>query len=177
MGQKLKESLDKAPVMKKGDYDYVIHPITDGVPYIEPELLNEITEEILAIGDFDVDYILTAEAMGIPIATALSLRTNIPFTIVRKRQYGLPGEKEILQRTGYSISKMYINGLGKGDKVIIVDDMLSTGGTLKALLQTLREMGVIVKDVVMVVEKEHAAGPRESMNREFKLTIKSLAVY
>lgn len=177
MGELLRTSLARAPVVKKGDYDYVVHPITDGVPCLRPELLSEVTDEILAIGNFDVDYILTVEAMGIPLATALSLRTGLPFSIIRKRKYGLEGEKEIAQKTGYSSSKMYINGLEKGDSVIIVDDMLSTGGTLRALLTNLREMRVVVKDVVMVIQKKHAEEPKKEIEREFNIQIKSLIIY
>jgi len=151
----LEKSLYEAPIVKKGEYDYVIHPITDGVPYITPELLKEVADEmkthIKKCGKFD--RIVTMEAMGIPLASALSLDLGIPFTIIRKRQYGLPGEVSVEQVTGYSKSKMYINGLKNGDTVILVDDVLSTGGTLKAVLQVLREMGVIVKGVFIAIYK------------------------
>jgi adenine phosphoribosyltransferase len=133
----------------------VIHPITDGIPYITPELLKEVTDEmkkhIKKCGTFD--RIVTMEAMGIPLATSLSLDLGIPFTIIRKRQYGLPGEVSVEQVTGYSKSKMYINGLKKGDTVILVDDVLSTGGTLKAVLYVLKEIGVVVKGVFIAVYK------------------------
>jgi adenine phosphoribosyltransferase len=151
----LEKSLYEAPIVKKGEYDYVIHPITDGVPYITPELLKEVTDEmkkhIKKCGKFD--RIVTMEAMGIPLATSLSLDLGIPFTIIRKRQYGLPGEVSVEQVTGYSKSKMYINGLKKGDTVILVDDVLSTGGTLKAVLYVLKEIGVVVKGVFIAVYK------------------------
>jgi adenine phosphoribosyltransferase len=151
----LEKSLYEAPIVKKGEYDYVIHPITDGVPYITPELLKEVSDEmknhIKKCGKFD--RIVTMEAMGIPLASALSLDLGIPFTIIRKRQYGLPGEVSVEQVTGYSKSKMYINGLKKGDTVVLVDDVLSTGGTLKAVLYVLREMGVIVKGVFIAIYK------------------------
>jgi len=48
---------------------------------------------------------------------------------------------------------MYINGLKKGDTVILVDDVLSTGGTLKAVLYVLKEIGVVVKGVFIAVYK------------------------
>jgi adenine phosphoribosyltransferase len=48
---------------------------------------------------------------------------------------------------------MYINGLKKGDTVILVDDVLSTGGTLKAVLYVLKEIGVLVKGVFIAVYK------------------------
>jgi adenine phosphoribosyltransferase len=151
----LMQSLYMAPIVKKGDYDYVIHPITDGVPYITPGLLKEVSDElkkhIKKCGKFD--RIVTMEAMGIPLASALSLDMGIPFTIIRKREYGLPGEVSIEQVTGYSKSKMYINGLKKGDTIILVDDVLSTGGTLKAVLYVLTEMGVIVKGVFIAINK------------------------
>src|SRR5512136_1437901 len=151
----LKKSLYEAPIVKKGDYDYVIHPITDGVPYITPELLKEVTDEIKKhIKKYrKLDRIVTMEAMGIPLASALSLDLGIPFTIIRKRQYGLPGEVSVEQVTGYSKSKMYVNGLKKGDTVILVDDVLSTGGTLKAVLYVLKEIGVHVKGVFIAVYK------------------------
>ena len=90
----LKKSLQEAPVVKRGDYHYVIHPITDGIAEIKPELLDEVTDEmqirIERCGR--IDKIVTMEAMGIPLATALSLDMNIPFTIIRKRKYGLPAD-------------------------------------------------------------------------------------
>ncbi len=101
----------------------------------------------------ECDKIVTPEAMGIPLATALSLKTNIPFVIIRKKKYGLDGEREVAQTTGYSKNAMYINGLRKGDRVLFVDDVVSTGGTLIPMINTLKEMGVIVKDVVIVFNK------------------------
>ena len=80
---------------------------------LSPELLKEVSDEmkkhIKKCGKFD--SIVTMEAMGIPLASALSLDMGIPFTIIRKREYGLPGEVSVEQVTGYSKSKLYINGL------------------------------------------------------------------
>jgi adenine phosphoribosyltransferase len=170
----LKKSLHEAPIVKKGEYNYVIHPITDGVPFITPELLKEVTTEmkkqIKKVGKFD--RIVTMEAMGIPLATALSLDLGIPFTIIRKREYGLPGEVSVEQVTGYSKSKMYINGLKKGDTIIIVDDVLSTGGTLKAVLFVLKQMGVTVKGVFIAIYKGKC---KEEIIKEYSVPIVAIA--
>ena len=119
----LRQSLLDAPIVKKGDYSYVIHPITDGVPKIKPELLNEVIEEmqerITRCGS--IDKIVTIEAMGIPLASALSLNMKLPFVIIRKRSYGLSREVNVEQKTGYSKSRLYINGLKKGDKIGIFE--------------------------------------------------------
>jgi len=171
MHERLKESLRTAPVVDFGGYQYFVHPVTDGVPELNKELLEEIIDGVIGIADLDCDKILTPEAMGIPIASALTLRTGIPFCIIRKKKYKLPGEVEVLQKTGYSKGALYINGLRKGDRVVIVDDVLSTGGTMRAIVTTLRKMGVVINDIVVVVEK---GGVKPALERELGLKIKSL---
>ena len=153
MFENLKKSLIEAPVVKKGDYDYFVHPVTDGVPLVHPEILEEVAEGIARFGNMNVDKIVCVEAMGIHIATALSLKTGKPFVVVRKRSYGLEGEVAVHQVTGYSEGELYINGLKKGDKIILVDDVVSTGGTMISVLKALETIGVEVVDVVAVVEK------------------------
>ncbi|HVL49126.1 MAG TPA: hypoxanthine/guanine phosphoribosyltransferase [Candidatus Thermoplasmatota archaeon] len=152
-GEKLRASLAEAPVVRFGDYPYFIHPLTDGIPALDPAVLAEVVAEIVAIADLDVDKIVTVEAMGIPLGTALSLATGIPMTVIRKRRYGLPGEMTLDQTTGYGKGALHINGLARGDRVLFVDDVISTGGTLAPVLAALSAHGVMVKDVVIVFEK------------------------
>ncbi len=167
------ESLQNAPIIKKGTYCYVIHPITDGIPEITPALLSEVSEEIRKQVEkwMPFNKIVTMEAMGIPLATALSLKMNIPFNIIRKRTYGLPGEHHVKQKTGYSKNDLFINGLNKGDEVIIVDDVLSTGGTLIAVLRALQSMGIIVKGVCIVIDKGNVS---KTLAKKTKVPIMSL---
>ena len=157
--------------MKKGDYDYFVHPITDGIPEMEPELLREVISEIIEVGDMECDKIVAAEAMGIPLAVALSLRVGKPYVIIRKRRYNLPGEVSVEQVTGYSKSSMFVNGVIKGDRVVIVDDVLSTGGTLKAVVKALRSIGAEIVDTIIVFNKlEH----KKALEEELKIRIKTL---
>lgn len=170
----LKKSIEEAPVIKKGEYNYVVHPLTDGIPEIKPELLNEVVTEMEkhVTANQPIDRIVTVEAMGIPLAAALSLRTGIPFTIIRKREYGLPGEVSVQQVTGYSKSTLFINGVNKGNRIVIVDDVLSTGGTLKAVLQSFKEIGVVVKAVIIAINKGEIA---EQIQKTFDVPIISIA--
>ncbi len=153
MLERLKRSLLDAPVFKRGNYNYFIHPITDGVPEVRPELIREVVGHIVRIADLDVDKIVTVEAMGIPIGIALSIITDIPLVIIRKRKYGLPGEIEVSQVTGYSKSQLFLNGISRGDRIIVVDDVISTGGTLLATLESLKVAGAEVKDIVVVIKR------------------------
>ena len=154
----LKKSLLEAPIVKMGEYQYVIHPITDGTSDIRPELLKEVVNEMhnRIKQCNNVDKIITIESMGIPLATALSIKMKIPFVIIRKRSYNLPNEISIKQQTGYSKSNLYINGLKKGDSIVIVDDIISTGGTLYSVISSLKKMGVNIKGVFVLIDKGNA---------------------
>lgn len=147
------KSLEESPIVKKGDYNYFVNPISDGVPEMKPEILKELTDAVINNVNLDVDKIVAVEAMGIHLATALSLATGIPFVIIRKRQYGLPREKEVYQETGYGHSNLYINDLNEKDRILLIDDVVSTGGTMISLLNALKDIGVEVKSVVPVIEK------------------------
>lgn len=171
MMERLKKSLENCPVVKKGDYDYFVHPITDGIPEMEPELLSEVISKITEVGNMDCDKIVAAEAMGIPIAVALSLRIGKPYVVIRKRKYGLPGEISVEQVTGYSKSNMHINGIYKGDRVLIVDDVLSTGGTTRAIVQALKDIGVEIVDTVIVFNKHRN---KKELEDELGVTLKTL---
>jgi adenine phosphoribosyltransferase len=151
----LRRSFDDAPIVEKeGGYQYVVHPISNGVPMLRPELLREVVVGVMRVADLErVDKIVTPEAMGIHISTAVSLMTDVPLVVIRKRKYGLDGEVSLHQETGYSEGEMYINDVDEGDRVLVLDDLLSTGGTLAAVTDALGEIGADVVDIVVVVRK------------------------
>jgi adenine phosphoribosyltransferase len=153
--ERLRDSFEDAPVIEKdGGYEYVVLPISNGVPMLEPALLREVVVGVTRVAELDgVDKIVTPEAMGIHISTAVSLQTDIPLTVVRKREYGLPGEVSLHQETGYSEGEMYLNDVEEGDRVLVLDDLLSTGGTLRALTDALDDVDAEVVDVVVVIRK------------------------
>ena len=150
----LKESVVNAPVVWKEGYPYFVHPLSDGVPRQTSELLSAARDLVSENVDWgSIDLILGIEAMGIPLAAALCLTSGKPLVIGRKRQYGLPGEVSIDQSTGYSKGEIYLNDIPKGARVLIVDDVVSTGGTLHPILQAVDRMGAIVQDCWIVFEK------------------------
>ena len=169
----LRASLKAAPVIWKGDYPYFIHPITDGVPRMDPAVLQAITELAQQrVNWSDVDVLLGIEAMGLPLTAPLSMATGVPLVIARKRSYGLPGEVGIDQTTGYSKGAMYLNDLKPGERVAIVDDVLSTGGTLESVIEGVRRAGAAVTDIIAVVEK--GAGLRRLQSVYPEVNIQSL---
>ena len=150
----LRTSLQNAPVIWKGDYPYFIHPVTDGVPRMDPEVLKAIVELTTERVDWSqIDVLLGIEAMGLPLAAPLSMATGVPLVVARKRSYGLEGEVKIDQATGYSKGVMYLNDIKEGERVAILEDVLSTGGTLEAVIEGVHRAGAEVTEIVAVVEK------------------------
>ncbi|GAD51763.1 adenine phosphoribosyltransferase [Halarchaeum acidiphilum MH1-52-1] len=165
--ERLRESLHEAPIIDKDGYHYLVHPISNGVPMLEPALLREVVVGVTRAADLDVDKIVAPEAMGIHIATAVSLQTDVPLVVIRKREYGLEGEVALHQETGYSESEMFINDVEEGDRVLILDDLLSTGGTLAAITDALDDIGAEITDIVVALRK---VGPSALDDTDYEAT-------
>lgn len=171
MHEKLKASVEQSQIINRNGYPYFISPVSDGVPRMDPDILDEIIDWMISACDFDCDVIAAPESMGIPLAVPLSLRLRIPYIIIRKRSYGLADEVPVYYRTGYSERIMYINGFHAGDRVVLVDDVLSTGGTLSALIHAFKDIGVEVTDALVVFNKGSA---KEQLQKELDINIKSM---
>ncbi len=169
--ERLRTSLKNCPIVKFGEYNYFVHAITDGLPIGDPMLLSEVVDEMIRIGDFHCDKILTIESMGFPLAALLSVKTGIPYVFVRKRQYGLEGEVSVQQVTGYSEKKLFINNVNKGDRIVFVDDVISTGGSLRAVVRAVKDIGAIFTDIIIVFEKTRK---KKELETELGVKIKTL---
>jgi adenine phosphoribosyltransferase len=151
---RLRESVTEAPIVDRDGYSYLVHPVSNCVPALDPKLLREIVVRITRVAQLeDVDKIVTPEAMGIHLSTAVSLMTDIPLVVIRKRQYGLEGEVSLSQSTGYSENEMYINDVAAGDRVLLLDDLISTGGTMRAIVEALEGIGAEILDIVIAIRK------------------------
>ena len=160
----LHDSLRGTPIIWKGEYPYFIHPISDGIPRMDAKVLRATRDLIIESVDWEkIDLIVTVEAMGLPLLAAVGDATGIPTVVIRKRSYGMEGEIRVDVATGYSQSTVFINDIKPGERILIVDDVISTGGTLEPLLETLENMGVILQDIVIAIEKGDG---RERLNKE-----------
>lgn len=172
MKDKVADSFAGSPVLDLHGYPYFVHPLTDGVPRMDPALLREVLEWIGSVADLDCDVIAAPESMGIPLAVPLSLERGIPYVVIRKRRYGLPGETPVEQRTGYSEAEMYVDDIRPGERVLLVDDVVSTGGTLIALIKAIRDgIGAKLTDVVVPVDKGDG---KANVERETGVRVKTM---
>lgn len=121
----------------------------------------ELSEKLKAI-TFDV--LVTAEAKSIPIAHALSVNTGKPYVILRKAYKPYMGDvlqSETLSITTGEPQTLYLDEkdrfLIKGNKVVIVDDVISTGSTLQGMRLILGKAGaVITAEAAILTEGERA---------------------
>ena len=160
----LQNSLRGAPIIWKGDYPYFIHPISDGIPRMDPDVLRATRDLIISMVDWSkIDLIVSVEAMGLPLLAAVGEASGKPTVVIRKRSYGMEGEVKVNVSTGYSKSTTYINDIKPGERILIVDDVISTGGTLEPILETIEGMGAKLQDIIIAIEK---GGGRERLSVE-----------
>lgn len=110
--------------------------------------------------DQDIDLVLGVEARGFLIGAPLALKLNKGFVPVRK-QGKLPGD--ILTQNydleyGTSTLEIHKDAIQKGQKVLIVDDLLATGGTVKATVDLVEELGGDIVEVAFLMELDFLNG-------------------
>lgn len=151
---RLVRTLREAPVVDRGEYQYFVHAVTDCFPTVAADLMREIAAAVADVAVLDdIDKLLTAEAMGIHHATAVTLETGVPFALARKRSHGFEEEIAVHQTTAYAEDDLYINGIESGDRLLLLDDVLSSGGTLRALYDAAVEAGAEPIEAVIVVRR------------------------
>ena len=110
-----------------------------------PAILKAIAREIAGILDDDIDRIAGTELGAVALAAAVSLETGVPFVIARKAA------------KDYGTSKAIEGEFRPGEKVVLVEDVMTTGGAaIKAALM-LREKGLDVIEVIGVIDREQGA--------------------
>ena len=106
-----------------------------------PELLRTIADGMAPYAR-TADRIAGVELGAVPIAAAVSLATHKPYVMVRKEA------KE------HGTRQPFEGELKRGDRVLFVEDVVTTGGTLRGAIERLRGNGAIVEECVCVVDRE-----------------------
>ncbi len=115
-----------------------------------PKLLEKIGQAYLPIlKDLKFDRIAGLPYAAIPIATAISLAGNYPMIYPRKeaKSYGTKAEIE--------------GEYHAGETAVIIDDLATTGGSKFEAIEKLTGAGLVVKDVVVLVDRQ--SGAKESL--------------
>jgi adenine/guanine phosphoribosyltransferase-like PRPP-binding protein len=155
----LKQAFDNQPLVAVGKYQFILNPLTEQMPATRAELLREAAARVLRAANLDgVTKIVGEEDRGAIIVAAVSLQSNLPLALARWNPSGVPGQIAVDFSMEYTQGTLYLNGVERGDQVLIVDDLISTGGTLVALIRAIRQASATVRDIVCVAEKIEYGG-------------------
>ena len=113
-----------------------------------------IDEMIKLLDGVDYDVIAGAESRGFIFGAPLAYALGKPFVLVRKKGK-LPCET--IEKTydleyGTATIEMHKDAIKPGQKVVVVDDLIATGGTIEAACQLIEELGGEVSKIVFLME-------------------------
>lgn len=118
----------------------------------DTEFVTACAQELAAkLADVDYSVLVTAEAKSIPLIHALSVETGKPYAVLRKSYKAYMGETisaETVSITTQQRQTLHLDekdqALVKGHKVVLVDDVVSTGSTQKGMRAVMEQAGAEV---------------------------------
>ena len=123
--------------------------------YADPELRRVVTQHFVHIAkDRAADAIAAIESRGYLLGMSLADELDLPFIQIRKSGK-LPGDcHKVAYSLEYGAAEIEVqsSAFTKGSRVLIVDDVLATGGTMKAAKELVEEAGATVAGVVVIAE-------------------------
>jgi adenine/guanine phosphoribosyltransferase-like PRPP-binding protein len=170
----LRQAFDDKVLVPIKDRQFIINPLTEQIPATSAELLREAARRVLEIGHFEgASKIIGEEDKGGILVAATALLSGLPFGLARWYPSGLEGQIEMRFDGEYTDGKLYLNGVDQGDRVVIVDDVISTGGTMIAMIKTIQKAKAHILDIVCVAEKVEYGGVTR-VKEETGYTVKSI---
>ncbi len=148
---------------------------------MDTELFQEIGKEFRRrFADVQVNKILTIEASGIGIACVVAQSFHVPVVFAKKtKTKNIAGDVYTSKVESYTHGRVYDiivskEFLGKGDKVLLVDDFLANGKALEGLAALVEESGEELAGAGIVIEKGFQVGGNLIRSRGIRL--ESLAI-
>ncbi len=171
----LRASLDNKPLFIMNDYKFILNPLTEQVPATTSALLEAAAKAILEKMKINkYDKIITEEDKGGILVAAVSLLSGLPFGMARWYPNQLVSQISSIFSCEY-IDKgtLYICGIESGDRVCIIDDIISTGGTIIGMVKAMQEIGAEIVDIIVIGEKIEYKGVERVFN-ETGFSVKSI---
>ena len=174
MNEKIAKALTDANVVKFGEFTLASgmkSPIYVDLRVLPsyPDSMATVTEELVkVVKKLKPEVIAGAETAGIPLSTAISIKTRIPMIYVRKRP------------KSYGTQEMIEGVLEKGAKTILIDDMATNAFSKIKFVDGIKQAGGIVNDVLIVLDREQGgveALDKEGVKLHSLITLKELLSY
>ncbi len=108
----------------------------------DPQLVREIAQALVSLLPEQVDAVAGLELGGVPLATVVSQLSGLPALFVRK------------QAKTYGTCRLAEGGEVAGRRLVVIEDVISTGGQVVASCRALRERGAEIVAVLCVLDRE-----------------------
>lgn len=115
----------------------------------QPDILAELGRRFAARVDDSIDRLAGAELGGIPLVAAASMAAGLPSVLLRN------------QKKDYGTAKQLEGTLNRGDRVVIVEDIVTSGGQVIEGANVLKDLGAEVVKIIAVIDRQE--GGRESI--------------
>lgn len=139
----------------------------------EPEVFRETCDAFYnRYKDMKIDKIVGIDARGFIFGAVLAYKLNVGFIPVRKKgklPYQTIEEAYTLEY-GKNVVEMHADAIEKGEKVLIVDDLIATGGTISAAAKLVERLGGEIIELAFIIELPDLKGREKIKNYKiFKL--------
>ena len=137
----------------------------------EPEVLKEMIDYLCdQFKDVKIDYIAGIESRGFIFGMPMAYKLNAGFVPIRKPNK-LPAEtisQEYQLEYGTDKIEIHTDAIKEGDNVLIVDDLLATGGTAEAACKLINKTGGNLVGIAFLIELEDLKG-RDKFDKDLKI--------
>jgi len=133
-------------------------------------VIDNLTQRY-AKGDVKFDMIVGIESRGFIIGGALAYTLGKGFVPVRKKGK-LPADKishEYELEYGTDTVEMHRDAIGQGERVLLVDDLLATGGTALASAALVEKLGGVIAEMVFIVDLPDVGGKKRLMEKGYTI--------
>ena len=125
-----------------------------------PEILSRMTD-LFSDLRIQADKVAGVELGAVPLIVAYSLKNKVPFIIIRK------GERE------HGTKKKIEGDIGPGERVLLLEDVVTSGGSVITAVDNLKEAGAEVVQILSVVDREEGGTEKVREKAPFQALIRA----
>ncbi len=133
-------------------------------------VIDSLTQRYISSG-VEFDVVVGIESRGFIIGGALAYTLGKGFVPIRKKGK-LPGKvvsQEYELEYGTDVMEIHEDALVKGEKVLLVDDLLATGGTALAAAELVQKLGAVVVEMAFIVDLPDIGGSKKIADKGYEM--------
>ncbi|MHA1682516.1 MAG: adenine phosphoribosyltransferase [Promethearchaeota archaeon] len=130
-------------------------------------LKNSVDDIVAAFKDKGISKVAGIESRGFIFGTAIAYLLGVGFVLIRKPGK-LPAEtvsEEYSLEYGTDKVEMHVDAIDKGEKVLLVDDLLATGGTAEASVKLIEKVGGDIAGIAFIIELTGSLHGRDKLGK------------